>query len=79
MELARPTRHRNSSDELLAERRRFSDAEPLLLAAQAAFLATDGPDSPRTIDAAARLAAFYKAWGRPDQATRYEAKNDNGS
>jgi hypothetical protein len=71
-ELARPTSHRNSSDELLY------DAEPLLLAAHAAFLATDGPDSPRTVDAAARLAAFYKAWGRPDQATRYETGNDDG-
>jgi serine/threonine-protein kinase len=57
---------------LLAERRRFRAAEPLLLAAHAAFLATDGPDSPRTADAAARLVSFYEAWGKPDEAALFK-------
>jgi serine/threonine protein kinase/Flp pilus assembly protein TadD len=64
---------------LLAERKHFREAEPLLLSAHATFLATGGPDNPRTIEAAGWLVKFYQAWGRPDEAARYEAAEDDGS
>ncbi|MEE4273061.1 MAG: serine/threonine-protein kinase [Thermoanaerobaculales bacterium] len=56
---------------LLAERRRFTEAEPLVVGAHAAFLATDGPDAPRTVDAATWAVKLYEAWGRPDDAARF--------
>ena len=59
---------------LLAERGRFSEAEPLVLSAYEAFLATDGPDGPRTTEAASWLVKLYEAWGRPDDAARYRAE-----
>ena len=61
---------------LLAERGRFAEAEPLVLAAHAAFLATEGPDGPRTADAAAWAVKLYQAWGRADEAAKYAAATD---
>ena len=58
---------------LLVEQGRLADAEPLLLSAHATHLAAGGPDSPQTLEAAARLAALYDAWGRPDDAARYRS------
>ncbi len=56
---------------LLAERRRFSEAEPLVLSAYEVYLATEGRDGPRTTDAATWLVKLYEAWGRSDEAARY--------
>jgi serine/threonine protein kinase/tetratricopeptide (TPR) repeat protein len=56
---------------LLAERGRYREAEPLVLSAYEVYLATEGPDGPRTADAAAWLVKLYEAWGRPDDAARY--------
>jgi tetratricopeptide (TPR) repeat protein/tRNA A-37 threonylcarbamoyl transferase component Bud32 len=56
---------------LLAERGRFAEAEPLVLSAHAAYLAVEGPNGPRTADAASWLVKLYQAWGRPDEAARY--------
>ena len=61
---------------LLAERGRYAEAEPLVLAAHAAFLATEGPDGPRTADAAAWAVKLYEAWGRPDEAAKYAAADE---
>jgi serine/threonine protein kinase len=61
---------------LLAERGRFSEAEPLVLSAYETFLATEGPDGPRTTDAAAWMVKLYEAWGRPDEAARFRAEGD---
>lgn len=64
---------------LLTERGRFSEAEPLVLAAYDAYLANEGPDGPRTIDAATWAVKLYEAWDRPAEAARYRAENDRNS
>ncbi len=56
---------------LLADRGRYAEAEPLVLSAHAAFLATEGPQGPRTTEAAAWLVKLYERWGRPEEAARY--------
>lgn len=56
---------------LLAERGRFAEAEPLVLAAYDAYLESEGPEGPRTVDAASWLVKLYDGWGRPDEADRY--------
>jgi tetratricopeptide (TPR) repeat protein len=61
---------------LLAEQRRFADAEPMVLSAYETFLATDGPEGPRTADAAAWLVKLYDAWGRTSEADRYRDEGD---
>jgi len=61
---------------LLAERKRFAEAEPLVLFAYESFLELEGPDGPRTTDAASWLVKLYTAWGRPAEAARYEARPD---
>jgi tetratricopeptide (TPR) repeat protein len=62
---------------LLAERGRFTEAEPLVLSAYETFLATEGPDGPRTTDAASWLVKLYEAWGRPDDAAKYAPSADD--
>jgi len=62
---------------LLAEQGRFEEAEPLVLSAHAAYLEIEGPDGPRTTDAAAWLVKLYEAWGRPDDAAHYAPEADN--
>jgi tetratricopeptide (TPR) repeat protein len=56
---------------LLAEQKRFGEAEPFVLSAYETFLDVEGPDGPRTVDAASWLVELYEAWGRPDEAARY--------
>lgn len=63
--------------EALAGQGRFAEAEPLLvqafadLQAHRKVLAGDQSKLPR--EAAARLAAFYAAWGKPDKAAEWRA------
>jgi TolA-binding protein len=64
---------------LLAERDRFSEAEPLVLSAYEIYLAIEGPDGPRTSDAAFWLVKLYVAWGRPDEAAKYAPDAGEGS
>jgi len=64
---------------LLAERGRFSEAESLVLAAYDAYLANEGPDGPRTVDAAAWAVKLYEGWGRPAKADRFRVEDDQGS
>ncbi len=59
---------------LLAERGRFAEAEPLVLSAYEIFLAVEGPDGPRTLDAAVWLVTLYERWGRPDEAERFRPR-----
>ena len=56
---------------VLAARRRFSGAEPLLIAAYDAHLEAYGAENQGTAAAAASLVDLYDAWGRPDDAARY--------
>ena len=56
---------------LLAERGRFTEAEPLVLSAYESYLAVEGPDGPRTADAASWVVKLYESWGRPDQAAKF--------
>ncbi len=51
---------------------RFSEAEPLLLAALATISAQLPAESLMATSARARVAALYRAWGRPALASRYE-------
>jgi len=62
---------------LLAERQRFHEAEPLVLLAYEIYLNVEGPDGPRTTDAATWLVKLYEAWGRPDDAARYAPEADD--
>ncbi|HSM51024.1 MAG TPA: tetratricopeptide repeat protein, partial [Thermoanaerobaculia bacterium] len=57
---------------LLVERGRFREAEPWVRSAYEIYVATDGPDAPRTAEAASWLVKLYEAWGRPEEAARYE-------
>ena len=58
---------------LLAEQRRFAEAEPLLLASFKGMGATRGSDHPDTQEAARRLARLYEAWDRPEDAAAFRA------
>jgi hypothetical protein len=51
----------------------------LVLSAYEIYLATEGADGPRTIDAAAWLVKLYRAWGRPDEAAKYASGGTDGS
>lgn len=64
---------------LLAERGQFEEAEPLVLSAYETYLALEGPDGPRTTDAATWLVKLYGAWGRPDDAGRYAPGTSDGT
>jgi serine/threonine-protein kinase len=64
-------RSRSDLGECLTQQRRFAEAEPLLLAAQAQLAGQFPPGDKRVLDTRRRLAALYRAWGRPDAARRY--------
>jgi serine/threonine protein kinase/tetratricopeptide (TPR) repeat protein len=52
----------------LAAQGRYSEAESLLLGAHSGLEEALGPSHERTLEAAARLAELYRAWGREDAA-----------
>ncbi len=51
---------------------RYAEAEPLLVRGYEIVRKAQGDAKSYTRDARARLAALYRAWGKPDLATRYE-------
>ena len=59
--------------EHLALSGRFAEAEALMLPAERALVEIRGEDAPPVRDARARLAALYAAWGKPDEAARWQA------
>lgn len=67
-----------SSEGVLGEHetlaRDFAAAEAHLLASDAVFRSTFGPDSPRTVTNVKRLVALYTAWERPAQAEAFRAR-----
>jgi len=66
-------RLRGEHGECLASMRRFSEAEPQLLASYEQLLTASGPEHPLTIEAMRRLVRLYKAWGRPAKASEWNA------
>jgi len=67
-----------SSESVLGEHlgltRRWKEAERLLLSAEQALVAKRGEKSPQVRDTRSRLMALYRAWGRPAEAARWQAK-----
>jgi non-specific serine/threonine protein kinase/serine/threonine-protein kinase len=57
----------------LFEMKRFSEAEPFLLASYAGHSQNFGLEHSRTVQAASRLVALYDAWGQPWAAEKYRA------
>ncbi|HEX3926422.1 MAG TPA: tetratricopeptide repeat protein [Gemmatimonadales bacterium] len=66
-----------SSEGVLGEHytrlREYPRAEQTLLHAQTTFIKALGQDNPRTQVNTRRLVALYAAWGRPEQAAKYQA------
>jgi serine/threonine-protein kinase len=58
----------------LAARRRFGEAEPLLVGAYEALAKDPGDGSRRAGEARARVVVLYKAWGKPERAAEYAVK-----
>jgi len=61
--------------ECLTTEKRFADAEPLLLESYTTLKGVQGDRSPPTLEAARRLVTLYQAWGKPDEAARYQPAN----
>jgi serine/threonine-protein kinase len=59
--------------EFLTAQKRFSEAEPLLLASHESLKNSQAPNSPRTRLALLRLVNLYEAWKKPEQAAPYRA------
>jgi serine/threonine protein kinase/tetratricopeptide (TPR) repeat protein len=57
--------------DLLVRRRRFDEAERLVLEAERHLAAWGGPAHPTHQVAVGRVAALYRAWGRPERAEEY--------
>jgi eukaryotic-like serine/threonine-protein kinase len=60
--------NRSRYGELLVERQRYEDAEPLLVDAHRTLRDQLGEDNERTRAAAGRVARLYTAWDRPERA-----------
>ena len=58
----------------LVARRRFGEAEPLLVGAYEALAKGPGDGSRRVGEARARVVALYKVWGKPELAAEYAVK-----
>jgi len=56
---------------LLTAMARFDEAEPLLTRSYEVLRKTFGERHQETVQAAARVAALYAAWGKPDRAAIY--------
>ena len=61
--------------ECLTTEKRFADAEPLLLESYTTLKGVQGDHSPPTLEAARRLVTLYQAWGKPQEAARYQPAN----
>ncbi len=55
----------------LAEQRRYSEAEELLLASDSTFNKKFGSGDPRTRETRRLIVKFYEAWGQPEKAERF--------
>jgi serine/threonine protein kinase/tetratricopeptide (TPR) repeat protein len=58
----------------LAKQGRFREAEPLLVEAFERLSADRGPKHERTRDALQNVVEMYDAWGKPDAAAKYRAR-----
>jgi len=61
---------------ILAARRRFTDAEPLLLGSYTSLVVDQGLEKRNTLEALNRLIKLYDAWGKPNQAAHWRAVRD---
>ncbi|MGB2901387.1 MAG: serine/threonine-protein kinase [Candidatus Acidiferrum sp.] len=59
--------------ECLTTQKRYTEAEPLLRRSYATMKGVQGEHGPLTLEAVRRLAALYQAWGKPEEAARYQA------
>jgi serine/threonine-protein kinase len=59
--------------ECLITRNRYAQAEPLLQRSYTTMKNVQGEHGPLTLEAVRRLAALYQAWGKPEEAARYES------
>lgn len=57
--------------ECLTARKRYAEAETLLLSGYAGMKSTLGEKDPRAVEGRQRLAKLYEAWGKADQAAQY--------
>ncbi len=58
----------------LKELRHFEEAERLLLEGRRGLASFRSATDPMVLDAGRQLAALYRAWGRPEEAAKYEAQ-----
>jgi tetratricopeptide (TPR) repeat protein len=59
--------------ECLTTQKRYAEAEPLLQRSYATMRDVQGEHGPLTLEAVRRLAALYRAWGKPEESARYQA------
>ena len=59
---------------LYLEQDLYRDAEPLLLRAYEGRKVKLGPEHPHALDSLKHLIGLYEAWGKPDEAKRWQAK-----
>ena len=59
--------------ECLTAQKRYTEAEPLLQRSYTTMKDVQGEHGPLTLEAVRRLAALYRAWGKPEEAARYQA------
>jgi eukaryotic-like serine/threonine-protein kinase len=59
--------------ECLTAQKRYTEAEPLLQRSYTTMKDVQGEHGPLTLEAVRRLAALYRAWGKPEVAARYQA------
>ncbi|MBS0195865.1 MAG: serine/threonine protein kinase [Planctomycetes bacterium] len=63
---------RNNYGECLTKLAKYPQAEEALLASHESLVAFFKEGNPRVTKSAGRLAALYRAWGKPELASRYE-------
>jgi tetratricopeptide (TPR) repeat protein len=59
--------------ECLTTEKKYTEAEPLLSESYATLKSVQSDQSPLTQEAARRLVTLYQAWGKPEEAARYQA------
>jgi uncharacterized protein HemY len=69
-----PHRLRAALGYCLTREKRFAEAEPLLLAADAGLRAIPTASAPQRSQGAQWLASLYDAWGKPDEAAKWKAQ-----
>ncbi len=58
--------------ECLTTQKRYAESEPLLQRSYTTMKNVQGEHGPLTLEAVRRLAALYQAWGKPEEAARYQ-------